>query len=95
MASVIACAETGVNFGNTIEVGHITIERNLARTRRDMRLEPSEVEAAKCSYCEKPAVAIAQLGVKGRVFVCELHRVYEKAKLRKVERLRVDGERLP
>jgi len=53
MASVIAMAETHVNFGNTVEIGKLVIERNL-RARRHMvvdefyegveRVEPKVVQ---------------------------------------------------
>jgi hypothetical protein len=58
MATVVSCAESGVNFGNTIEVGTIVIERNL-RERRSLVVEkakPTAVPELKCDFCGKVPV---------------------------------------
>jgi len=49
MASVIAIAETGVNFGHTIEVHEIRIERNL-RARRGLGVDESGLVVDKPEY---------------------------------------------
>jgi hypothetical protein len=60
MATVVACAKDGVNFGQTIDIGKIIIERNL-RSRRKLEIrEKTEVaetvEMSKCGFCGKPLV---------------------------------------
>jgi len=58
MATVVSCAESGVNFGNTVEVGTIVIERNL-RERRRLGVEnvkPVTVPEVKCDFCGKVPV---------------------------------------
>lgn len=58
MATVVSCAESGVNFGNTIEVGTIVIERNL-RERRSLIVEkakPTATPDVKCDFCGRAPV---------------------------------------
>jgi len=59
MATVVSCAESEVNFGNTVEVGTIVIERNL-RPRRNLDVqEPKPIEIStvpKCDFCGKMPV---------------------------------------
>jgi hypothetical protein len=56
MATVVSCAENKVNFGNTVEVGTIVIERNL-KERRKLIVEkakpPATPPQVKCDFCGK------------------------------------------
>jgi len=59
MAAVLATAQSGVNFGNTVEVGTIVIERNLRERRRLVveKAKPITASEVKCDLCGKvPAV---------------------------------------
>jgi len=70
MASIIAISEMGVNFGNTIEVKEIRIERNI-RARRALVVEkPNE-----CGFvdCHEVAVASGVWRDKRELLLCEKH----------------------
>lgn len=62
MASVVALDQTGANFGNTIQVHEIKIERNL-RTRRQLVVEEevSIVEKVKPVYSKLPSAELRRL----------------------------------
>ena len=58
MATVISCAESGVNFGNTVNIERIVIERNLRERRRlELDKELSD-ESPRCHYCGTVAVGL-------------------------------------
>lgn len=62
MATIVACAETGVNFGRTVEIGKIIIERNL-RPRRNLEADGdvSDAVTVGCTVrgCTNSVVATA------------------------------------
>jgi len=61
MATIVALDRHPANFGNTVEVGTIVIERNLRERRRLVvdRVKPiAAVPELKCDFCSKvPVVA--------------------------------------
>lgn len=78
MASVIGLANTdNVNFGNTVEIGKLVIERNLRSRRKLVVEEETEVTETKtigCSWCHKPAVGIFKnRGTGNSAYACEFH----------------------
>jgi hypothetical protein len=81
MATVVSCAESGVNFGNTIEIDKIIIERNL-RERRRFVVEDvvggDVVECSKCSVCGKDSYGAVTRRDGSRVFLCKVHFTREK-----------------
>ena len=61
MATVVSCAESKVNFGNTVEVGTIVIERNLKERRKLIveKTKPPATPQVKCDFCGKaPATQV-------------------------------------
>ena len=86
MATVVSCSENGVNFGNTIEVGKIVIERNLRERRRleIVREEVSEVSVVEkntCCVCGKAGYRVVTRSDNGRVVLCRIHFEKEKPRL--------------
>lgn len=76
MASVLTMqAEGNVNFGNTVEIGKLVIERNLRSRRRLVVEEETEItHTVTCSWCHKPAVNAVQNRDTGRsAYACEFH----------------------
>jgi hypothetical protein len=72
MATVVSCAENGVNFGTTIEVGKIVIERNL-RERRRLELTSGR-EDGRCHFCSNASVGLFRYLATGVDFpLCGYH----------------------
>jgi len=58
MATVLASNELGVNFGNTVEIGTVIIERNLRERRKLLvkRTKPTVTPKLGCDFCGKVPV---------------------------------------
>lgn len=77
MATIVACSEIGVNFGTTVEVGTIVIERNL-RERRKLEVEHEVTEKVLigCGFvgCKNQAVGKAiWLKCNQEYWLCSAH----------------------
>jgi len=74
MASVIAIAESGVNFGETVRIENLHIERNL-RSRRKLAIDI-------CGFrgCKEEAVAIGVWRDMKELRLCEKHLLEAKGK---------------
>lgn len=80
MAAIVATSQTGVNFGNTVNIEKIVIERNL-RARRDLEAEvnpDSSVVKDVCVVCGRSAFGVVTRADDSRVFLCKIH--YDVAK---------------
>jgi len=67
MATIVALGRHPPNFGNTIEIEKIVIERNL-RERRRLVFEkdmPAVVPESKCDFCSKVSVVASFRHVSG------------------------------
>jgi hypothetical protein len=72
MATIVASAQNGVNFGTTVEIGKIVIERNL-RERRKLEVERADGLCEFAGCCEVAIGRAVWLSNKREYTLCKLH----------------------